>query len=258
MNGPDQDYEAELNAILNDGAEGEKDSTPLESSGQTEAAAVKEKISFGGREFGSWQELGQSYDGLLKDYSKKGNLLAQREKELQDASEAINWTKAIRQHKDLYDRVSDVIKNWNPKAQQNQPQGPSEVERKYSERLAWLEQREANRQLDAEIAELKNRYKLDNAKVSSVLEKAMKFAEQGRDIPLEDVFRIVSFDERVAMSQAEGEKAALEKLRRKNAANVGGSSAASVAPTAKDPSAMTSEEYEAALANELARYGYSS
>lgn len=248
-----QDFDAELEAILNQGEE--KDST-LQGEDKSTQQAAAEKLAFGGREFGSPSELGKAYESLLKDYSRKGN----QEAEYKDF---INWGKAVKQHPDLHKQVDEVIKNFNKNLADgmSRKQATKEANEDLSEfqkRVEFLEQREANRELEFEIAGLKNKYKLDPNDLRSVLEKATQFAEAGKDLPLEDVYRIIAFDRRTALAKTEGEKAGLTKAATKRAANVGGSDSAPVSATAKQPWEMSSSEYDAALEEALRGTGNAS
>ncbi len=259
-NTSESDFDAEINALLNGPEEASAQATP-QAKEQTVAEQV-ERRSYGGREWESWDAVGKAYDALQKDYSKKGQLLSEKERLLKDHDEAINWSKAIRGNKDLYDRVSEVIKQHNARpggaTSGIQAQQAAQISSEVAKRLEVLEQREANRALDAEVRSLKSKYNLGKEDVASVLEKATVFLEQGRDLPLEDVYRIVAFDKRTALARSEGESQGINKMRTKQSANVGSSSTSGVSPAAKGPVEMSGGEYDAAIEAELAKFGYSS
>ena len=235
------DFESELDAILNAG--GEKDSTLPKEEAQT-SQATEAKLKFGGREWENPSDLGKAYEALQKDYSKKGSALKEAEK-------WVSWGKQIEKHPELHRDMEERIKAFNQKLQAGQStaqaaQGAG-IPREVAQRLEVLETREAHREVQAEIAGLKNKYKLDPADMNSVIEKATNMAENGVNLPLEDVYRIVMFDKRALAAQASGKQAGAESMRRKQQANVGGSSPSGVAPAAKTVSEMSGDEFDNAL-----------
>jgi hypothetical protein len=114
-----------------------------------------------------------------------------------------------------------------------------------------------DQKLEREIDKLQTGYKLDKDDIKLVLHKATELAEKGVVLPLQDVFKILSFEERNLQARQEGEKSAVQKFSVKKRANVGGSDQPTASPSAKSVQEMKGAEYDKALEDRLNQLGYS-
>ena len=240
-----ENFEAELDAILN-GGEAAPEAKPTAAPTGQPTEAAKDSLRFGNRDWASPTDLGKAYESLLKDYSRKSNEYKANEK-------WVNWGKQVDKHPELRKTLEQRIDEWH-KGAGSQPQ-PQAVPQELQERMDRFEGYMAKREVESEIGALKSKYSPDKATLSATLAKAADLAEKGVDIPLEDVYRIVSFDAQALKSKADGEREGAARSGVKKAANVGGSSASAVAPGAKQVGSMNKEEYDRALSDELAKYG---
>lgn len=238
-----ENFDAELDAILNGGEASPAQPTAPEVK-PTEAA--KEALRFGNRDWQSPSDLGKAYEALLKDYSRKSN-------EYKAGEKWVNWGKAIEKHPELRKTLEQRIDEFHKQGSAAQP--ANAISPELQERLDRMENFVAKREVESEIAALKSKYSPDKATMSATLAKATELAEKGVDIPLEDVYRIVSYDAQAMKAKSEGERDGINKAAAKKAANVGGSSASAVAPGAKAVDKLSKEEYDRALSDELAKYG---
>lgn len=245
-----EDFDAEINAILNPESDAPAAQPPAAKGGQTAPTGEAPKLKFGGRDWQSVEDLGKAYESLNKDYTKKGQALKEGEK-------WINWGKAVAQHEELRADIEKRIADFQARQSQQalEPRRLDEATRAAQERLDRVEAFVAKQEVDAEIKGLKAKYKLSNEDVKLVVEKAANLLNRKIDLPLEDVYRIVAFDRQAIAAKQEGEQGALERLKRSKAANVGGSSPAGVNPAAKNVNEMTKEEYDRALEDELKQFG---
>lgn len=241
-----ENFDAELDAILNGGEAAPQQPTAPAGNQQTEA--VKEALRFGGRDWATPSDLGKAYEALQKDYSRKSNEYKANEK-------WVNWGKAVDKHPELRQSLEQRIEEFHRRVAGQPAAQAANVPPELQERMDRMEAFIAKNEVTAEISALKSKYSPDNSLMSATLAKATEFAERGIDIPLEDVYRIVSYDAKAMQAKAEGEKEAQSKLMAKKAANVGGSSASAVAPGAKTVDKLSNEEYDRALSEELSKFG---
>ena|SRR3990167_2690003 len=241
-----ENFDAELDAILNGGEAAPTQPTAPPAGQQTEA--VKEALRFGGREWATSSDLGKAYEALQKDYSRKSNEYKQGEK-------WVNWGKAVEKHPELRQSLEQRIEEFHKRVAGQSPAQAAAIPVELQERIDRMEGFIAKREVESEIDALKSKYSPEKSLMSATLAKATEFAERGIDIPLEDVYRIVSYDAKAMQAKADGEREGQSKLLAKKAANVGGSSAASVAPGAKQVDKLSNAEYDRALSDELAKFG---
>ncbi len=243
-----ENFDAELDAILNGGEANNVQPTAPAEVKQTEAA--KESLRFGNRDWQSASDLGKAYESLLKDYSRKSN-------EYKAGEKYVNWGKAVEKHPELRQDLEQRIDEFNRKMSSgSRPAAqPAAIPQELQERIDRMESFVAKREVESEIQALKGKYSPDKALMSATLAKATEFAERGIDIPLEDVYRIVSYDAKAMQAKADGEREGASRAVAKKAANVGGSSASAVAPGAKTVDKLNSEEYDRALSDELSKFG---
>lgn len=251
MPNENEDFDAEINAMLSETGTPDQAVTQDPKAGQT-AQVEKAPLKFGGRDWQSVEDLGKAYESLHKDYTKKGQALSEGEK-------WINWGKAVAKHEGLRAKIEKEIADHQAGlAQQGSRPNPlDEQTRLAQERLDRVERHIAKQEVDAEIKSLKSKYKLDNDVTNLVIQKAASLLERKIDLPLEDVYRMVAFDRQAEAAKAEGEKSALDRIKRGKAANVGGSSPSGVVPAAKQVHEMTQEEYDAEFEKELRGFGNS-
>lgn len=246
--GPDEgtEFDADIEAILNGGEQAQPATAPVK---QEPTAPAKEVLKYGGREWDSHQSLGKAYDALLKDYSKTKNAAKAGEK-------WVNYGAAIEKHEELRRDLEQRIEDYNRRQAQAPRQGQEQaIPQELQDRIDRLEADNAKREMKAEIEALKSKFSPDRSVMQAVIAKATELYEREIDIPLEDVYRIVAYDSNAALSKAAGEKDGINKILAKRSANVGPSSAAAVAPGAKQVSEMNNNEYDNAIEEELKRFG---
>ena len=201
MPNENEEFDAEIDALLNEGAAPAGEATPaVKVEGQT-APAASAPLKFGGRDWQSADELGKAYEALNRDYTKKGQALKENEK-------WINWGKAVSKHEDLRARVEREIADHQARLTQ-QGVAPRQVEeqtRVAQERLDRIEAFVAKQEVDAEIKGLKAKYNLDKDSVNLVIQKAAQLLERKIDLPLEDVYKMVGFDRQAQAAKLEGER----------------------------------------------------
>ncbi len=240
-----EDFDAELNAILNAG--GEAETQPTAPAKEQTQPATSQALKFGGREFKDASELGKAYEALNKDYTKKGQALSEGEK-------WITWGKQIAKHESLRTKLEKEIEDFNRSAV-NQPAGQAIIPQELQARLDKYDAYMAKQELSAEVAQLKAEFKPDADTMKLVFEKAEQLLSRGTDLPLSDIYRIVAYERNTLKAKEEGQQSAAERLKRSRAGNVGSSSPAGVAPAAKTVNEMTELEFDTELENELKKYG---
>src|SRR3990167_597020 len=239
-----ENFDAELDAILSGGEANETKPTVTPAEQQTEA--VKDALRFGGREWATPSDLGKAYEALQKDYSRKSNEYKANEK-------WVNWGKAVDKHPELRQSLEQRIEEYHRRTAGQPAAQAQAISPELQERIERMEGFVAKREVESEIEALKSRYSPDKSLMSATLAKATEFAERGIDIPLEDVYRIVSYDAKAMQAKAEGEREGQSKMIAKKAANVGGSSASPIAPGAKTVDQLSNAEYDRALSDALAK-----
>lgn len=247
-------FDADLNAMINGTEVQETNPEPT----QTQDQAAVEKLKYGGREWNDHKDLGKAYEALLKDHTKKSQEYA-RLKPYGDFDAYLN------KHPELRNEFNVL---WNNKVQEYQrridagqspatAQKATGISQEYAERIERIEAHFEDQKVQSEISSLKSKFTLDKAGVDKVLNKAIELSEKGVDLPLEDVYKIIAFEEKKLEAKKEGEKQALDKLNTKKKANVGGSELPTASPSAKGISEMSHREYNQALESRLDQLGYS-
>lgn len=246
----ESDFDVELNAILNGGAEQATQPVQNEQTQAQEAA----KLKFGGREWDSPEKLGKAYEALHKDYTRKSQDYA-KFKQYGDLDSYLT------KHPELRQRINSAVSEYNSRINAGQSQATAQqatgVSPETMERVERMEAFFEDQKLEREIDKLKTGYQLDADDVKLVLHKATELAEKGVVLPLQDVFKILSFEERTMKAKQEGEKTAMSKIANKRKANVGGSDMPTANPSAKPITEMKGAEYDKALEDRLGQLGYS-
>lgn len=252
---PDNDnFDAELNALLG----GQEVGQTNPDSGKTQDQPVVEKLKYGGREWDDDKSLGKAYEALLKDHTKKSQEYA-RLKPYGDFDAYLN------KHPELRNEFNVL---WNHKVQEYQKRinaGQSEataqkatgISQEMAERIERIEAHFEDQRVQSEVSSLKSRFGLDKAGVDKVINKALDLADKGVELPLEDVYKIIAFEEKKLEAKKEGEKQAIANLTKKGKANVGGSEIPSASPSAKGVSEMSGREFDKTLSDRLDQLGYS-
>lgn len=250
----ENDFDADLDAMLNGT---EVDTTNPQPQAQPTQPAV-EKLKYGGREWDDHKALGKAYEGALKEMTRA----TQEAKRLKPYGD---FDAYLSKHPELRNEFNIL---WNAKVQEYQKrleagQAPATAQRatgitpEYAERIERIEAHFEDQKLREEIGTLKSKFGLDKGGVDNVLNKAIELSEKGVELPLEDVYKIIAFEEKKLEAKKEGEKQALNNLNAKKKANVGGSSLPSANPSAKGISEMSGSEYNKALEDRLNQLGYS-
>lgn len=261
------DFDKELDAILA-GPEGDEglvgqdptldQSAPAPAQTQPDQAA---KFKYGGREWDSHESLGKAYESLLKDYSRKGAALTEKEKKLQEAEKWHKWGQAIEKHPELRTSIEDRIQEFNKRIQAGQSRAQAGqatgVDPAFVSRFKQMEAYIEDQRLGSEINEVKTKYSLSNEEMGNVLREATRQAQAGKLLSLDEVYRITAFEKVRAEALKTAEQKALENLKSKSKANTSDPSAAGVTPSAKDPRKMSGEEYNQELSKQLEQLGYS-
>ncbi len=246
----DDGFNAELEAILNGGAE---QATPQTGDTQTQAQEAA-KLKYGGREWDSPEKLGKAYEALHKDYTRKSQDYA-KVKQYSDLDTYLT------KHPQLRSKINEAVSEYNRRINAGQSQTTAQqatgVSPEAMERIERMEAFFEDQKLEREIDTLKNNFKLDQDDVKLVLHKATELAEKGVVLPLKDIFKILSFEERNLQAKKEGETSALAKFQNKRKANVGGSDMPTASPSAKPINELKGAEYDKALEDRLGQLGYS-
>ena len=252
-NGTDSDFDAELNAML--GGETEE-ATPTPGQTQDQPTEIA-KLKFGGREWDSPEKLGKAYEALHKDYTRKSQEFA-RLKPYGDFDSYLNKHPELRNEFNVLwnHKVQEYQNRINAGQSQATAQKATGISPEYAERIERIEAHFEDQRVQSEVAGLKSRFSLDSDGVNKVVHKALELEEKGVSLPLEDVYKIIAFEEKKLEAKKEGEKSALEKFAGKRKANVGGSELPSATPSAKGISEMSGSEYSKALEDRLNQLGY--
>jgi hypothetical protein len=244
------DFDAELNAAMgldpNEGNAGlqSKQTQPTESP----------KLKFGGRDWDSPEKLGKAYEALHKDYTRK----SQEFSRLKPYGEFDSY---LNKHPELRKVLSEKIAEYNSRISAGQSQAtaqkaaglPPEVMDRVERMEAFFE----DQKLEREVDQLKNKFGLDRDDIKIVLHKASELAEKGAVLPLADVFKILSYEERTMEAKKAGEKEAVDRITGRKKADVGSSNAPAVSPSAKSVHEMNESEHTKAIMDKLNGLGYS-
>lgn len=233
--------------------EGAGSATP-QSDAQPTQPSEATKLKFGGREWDSPEKLGKAYEALHKDYTRKSQEYA-KVKQYGDLDTYLTKNPELRAK--INEAVSEYNRRINAGQSQATAQQASGVSPAAIERLERMEAFFEDQKVEREIDKLKTSYKLDRDDIKLVLHKATELAEKGVVLPLQDVFKILSFEERNLQAKQEGEKSAMQKITSKRKANVGGSDMPTASPSAKPITEMKGAEFDKALEDRLSQLGYS-
>ena len=248
------DFDAELTAMLNGG---EETSTPQESVQQNQPVEAAE-LKYGGRVWKDAGEIGKAYESALRKMTQ-ATQEASRLKPYGDFDTYLNKHPELRQEFNIL---------WNNKVQEYQKRigaGQSEataqkatgISPEYAERIERIEAHFETQKVQSEVSDLKSKFNLDSASMDNVLSKAIELEERGVTLPLTDVYKILAFEEKKLEARKEGQKSALDSLKGKRKANVGGSDLTSANPSAKGISEMTGADMDKAILDRLEGLGYS-
>lgn len=243
-------FDEDLNAMLAGEA---NPATPQASPEQTQAQS-EAKLKYGGREWDSAEKLGKGYEALHKDYTRKSQEYAKL-KQYGDLDQYLT------KHPELRSKINSAVSEYNKRINAGQSETTAQqatgVSPEYAERIERMEAFFEDQKLEREIDSLKSSFQLDKDDVKLVLHKATELAEKGVVLPLKDVFKILSFEERNLNARKEGEKEAMAKFSLKKKANVGGSDLPTATPSAKPISEQSGAEFDKTLSDRLGQLGYS-
>lgn len=247
----ESDFDAQLDAMIN-GTDTPAVTQPVDTK-QTQPVEAP-KLKFGGREWDSPENLGKAYEALHKDYTRKSQDYAK----LKPYGEFDNY---LSKHPELRANLDKVVREYH--ARVNSGQSPAAAQQatgispEIADRLEKMEAHFEDMQIQKEKESLKTKYNLDKDVIRSVIQKTLEFEEKGISLSLEDVYKILSYDERTLVSKKQGEKEAQDKLKAKARANVGSSDVPQVSPSAKGINEMSENEYTKALESRLDGLGFS-
>lgn len=250
MPNENDNFDAELNAML---AGETAPVTPTPTQEQTQSAEAT-KLKYGGREWDSPEKLGKAYEALHKDYTRKSQEYA-KYKQYGDLDSYLG------KHPELQSKMNALVREYQQRLNAGQPEATAQkamgISPEAAERLERMEAFFEDQKLEREIDKLKTGFKLDQDDIKLVLHKATELAEKGVVLPLQDVFKILAFEERNLQARKDGEKEAIAKVTGKKKANVGGSDMPTAAPSAKPINEMKGAEFDKALSDRLEQLGYS-
>lgn len=246
------DFDAQLDALINGG--GAEPVTQPVSPTPTQPAEAQ-KLKFGGREWDKVEDLGKAYEAMHKDYTRKSQDYAK----LKPYGE---FDAYLNKHPELRANLDKVVREYN--ARVNAGQSPEQAEKatgispEMAERLERIESHFEEQQIQSEKDVLKSKYGVTDKEVMrSVIQKALELEERGISLSLEDVYKILSYDERTLVAKKQGEQAAQDKFKAKARANVGSSDVPQVSPSAKGVEEMSDSEYTKMLTSKLEGLGFS-
>lgn len=210
----------ELNSALDQGGmpETAAQATPqteITDDSQNTQEQIEEAVSIGGRLWTSAEDLDKSYRYLQSEGAKAKKALADREQEFKkyDAPEyrdAIEMAQYFKEHPEIHEKVRDffqkVVSGDETPKQAIKSSGLSKESPELKQLLEWKASIEGERQqqvqsqmdaeLDKEIEILKKDYKLDNEKLTQVLEAANRFnknLDKTDDwVPLQDIYLMLA------------------------------------------------------------------
>lgn len=247
--GTEDTFDADLTAMLNGGGD-QPTQQDVEQNQPTEAS----KLKFGGREWDTPEKLGKAYEALHKDYTRKSQDYAKL-KPYGDFDAYLN------KHPELRKSIAEKVKEYNSRVAAGQSETTAQratgVAPEYAERIERMEAFFEDQKLEREIDQVKAKFNLDRDDVKIVLHKAAELAEKGAVLPLSDVYKILSYEQKTLDAKKDGERGAIDKLNLKRKANVGSSDATTVTPNAKSATEMNNKEYDQALGDRLSQLGYS-
>jgi len=254
--GNEDNFDAELNAILN--GTGEQSSTP--SSQETPTQPVEtSKLKYGGREWESPEKLGKAYEALHKDYTRKSQEFSKL-KPYGDFDAYLNKHPELRNefNKLWTERVNEYQKRISAGQSPATAEKATGVPQEVIERLERIENDMMDRQIESEKSALASKFSLDKEDLRLVIHKAIELEEKGvRNLSLEDVYKMMAFESQKLAARKEGQKEAQERLSGKRKANVGGSDSPTATPSAKGVNDMNDSEFTKALNDKLSGLGYS-
>jgi len=254
--GTEVDFDAELNAIIN--GTGADTATPEPEVTQTQPTEAA-KLKFGGREWDSPEKLGKAYEALHKDYTRKSQEHAKL-KQYGDFDAYLN------KHPELRNEFSKLwqerVNEYNKRISAGQSPATAEkatgVPQEYAERLERIEAHFEDVQIEKEKSALESKFNLDKEDMRLVIHKAIELEERGvRNLSLEDVYKMMSFESQKLAARKEGQKEAQDRLTGKKKAAVGGSDSPTATPNAKGVNDMNDNEFTRALSDKLSGLGYS-
>lgn len=252
----DSDFDADLNAILNGG---EPQATPDALPGAPTQSDEVAKLKFGGREWDTPEKLGKAYEALHKDYTRKSQEFAKL-KPYGDFEAYLSKHPELRQefNKTWNDKLTEYQKRVNAGQSQATAEKATGLTPDVVERIERIEAHFEDQRLEQEKNQVTSKYNLNNDEIRLVIHKAIELEEKGvRNLSLDEVYKMMSFEQRQLNAKKEGEKNAIDRINQKKKASVGGSDTSSMAPRAKGVSEMNSTEYDKAVADRLEGLGFS-
>lgn len=229
-----ENFEQDMATLENWGADPSNDPTPQggqenkeANPGQVTPAQVQEFWrKAGGREWKDPNELGKAYDGLLRLQGKKDNEYNQYRKQMEQWDA---FGKYLKQHPELQKSFVDKAKEYHerlkagqsPSTAKNEMQVPQQVAEKLERFETYLEDVEFEKEVNA----VKGKYKLDDAQVRMVLERAKAL----NGVSLELAYKDIAFESGFQTAKQQG----IEEAKKQQAAGGGAASAPSVTPAPK-------------------------
>jgi len=209
-------------------------------------------IKAGGREFKDSAELANSYNSLLKEFTKRSQAAA-RGKELED------FQSYLAKHPQLRDNLSRQIdeyhKQLNAGATNREAQQAAGLSNQQMQQIQAQQQQVQARlddiELEREMTSLRSKYNLDDAQIQKVLKES--YDNEG--ITLEKAYRIVTADEAMAKQKADSDRLKALSAKGKVDASVGSSTVGNIRPSAKSAAKMSEAELRQNAANRLEQFG---
>lgn len=198
----DQQTENPAGAPQDSGAESGNEGTTQADEQQTKAQTYE----LGGRTFKSWDEVQKWTSSLQKDYTKKTQMLSEKEKFITERKQAHDWWDQLQQHPELQSGMTKLYEDYNKKLAQGQSpakaakeSGLSSLPPEMQDNFKWLSQMKEEYEaeavtegVDEELKELRTvAPKITDATINQVYELCMQYAQDGVNLSLSKGYKML-------------------------------------------------------------------